>query len=354
MRTPAQQGFRNDEPIRIGYFGPADIDAPNGGDAWGGALLAVESINADASLRRCELVPFGASSPWDSAAAEIARAIHDKHLRAIVGGIDGASFHLIETVATKARVLLVSGCSTDKSAVLAGVPWVFSILPDESRFASSLSNAVKSHRWRTVWILSDSTHDSRTFCRETERSLDPNDVKIQRKLVCEQANLPREIVSALVEDDPRLIIISAAADLAASWIDQLRHAGCTGAVVVGPLAIRSRFFHAVGDDLRNVWGPHLVNISQADSFARRFYERFGRFPDPTAYATYDAVCLVAAALRRNEQADCITLAQDIRRLAPYRGVSGPLQWDTAGSVDRPVPVQQLTTVKTQLLHSAAR
>ncbi|RMF90750.1 MAG: hypothetical protein D6741_16590, partial [Planctomycetota bacterium] len=334
-------------PIYIGYFGPADIDDPRGGDAWEGALLAVEAMNADTSARRCELVPFWSPSPWNSAAADIAQAIHRRPLRAVIGGIDGESLHLAATIATKARVLLLSGCSTDKSAVLSGVPWVFSCLPDDGRIASSFVQTAAAHKWRTVWILSDSSHDSRTFCRELENALNPRETRLLRKFVVGQSPLSHEILTALSDDAPDVVVVSADPSAAASWVDGLRHADYAGAVFVGPLAMRRRFFENATDDLGNVWGPRLVEQRSDDSFARRFRQRFGRMPDATAYGTYDAVCLAITALRKHGDADCLTLSRYIRRQAPYHGVSGKLIWDTAGSVVRDVPLHDLVALKSE-------
>ncbi|MCP5117243.1 MAG: ABC transporter substrate-binding protein, partial [bacterium] len=126
-------------------FGPSDPEHPLGGQMWQAAQLALELENDAGGYRGkpFRLIPAWSKDPWGTGTAELARLVYRHHVRAIVGGIDGSSTHLAEQLVAKARLSLVSPVSTDRTANLANVPWIFSLAPGdhlEMGFHTSLEN----------------------------------------------------------------------------------------------------------------------------------------------------------------------------------------------------------------------
>ena len=118
------------EEVVLGWFGPGDPDHPTGGDFWRGALLALEVVNREGGYRDrpFRLRPGWSEDPWGTGVVEVTKMVYEHGAWAIVGAIDGAATHLAEQVALKARITLVSSGSTDKTANLASVPWMLSLI----------------------------------------------------------------------------------------------------------------------------------------------------------------------------------------------------------------------------------
>jgi ABC-type branched-subunit amino acid transport system substrate-binding protein len=178
--------FTNLTEIRIGWFGPTNLDDPLTGDLWWAANLAVQQANAqsrceegganrpdepslvdptpnrvgrdaspypteasDLGLRTSDfdrlsfrLVPRWAVDPWGTGVSQLTRMVYDEQPLALLGSVDSATTHLAEQVVAKANLPLVSSIATDKSITLAGVSWMFSCAPSDDAIARVLVDAI--------------------------------------------------------------------------------------------------------------------------------------------------------------------------------------------------------------------
>ena len=130
--------------VKIIYFGPGDPDHPDAGDLWRAAELAVDKANAETGFhgKPFRLIPVWSASPWGTGVSGLARLAYQEKVWAIIGGIDGPTAHLAEQVVVKARIPLVSPTSSDRTANVANVPWMFSVLPGDHRQAPCLAQAL--------------------------------------------------------------------------------------------------------------------------------------------------------------------------------------------------------------------
>ena len=104
--------------IPLAWFGPGEADHPQGGDFWRGASLALEEANAGGGFegRPFRLVPVWSDSPWTAGVAQLARAVFEERVFAILASIDGAATHLAEQVAAKASHSTEGSRSRGKTA----------------------------------------------------------------------------------------------------------------------------------------------------------------------------------------------------------------------------------------------
>jgi branched-chain amino acid transport system substrate-binding protein len=138
--------FTNLTEIRIGWFGPTNLDDRVTGDLWWAANLAISEANEQAvpggraPMRRLplRLVPCWAVDPWGSGVSQLTRMVYAEQPLALLGSVDSATTHLAEQVVAKANLPLISPIATDKSITLAGVSWMFSCAPDDDVIARVL------------------------------------------------------------------------------------------------------------------------------------------------------------------------------------------------------------------------
>ena len=118
------------------------------------------------------LVAAWSDDPWKAGVAGIARMVYQDHVWAIVGGSDGPTAHLAEQVAVKARLPLVCPTSSDRTANMANVPWMFSVLPGDHLQAPVLAAVLTTRSGRKGYaFVSSQDHDARRFLAELERAL---------------------------------------------------------------------------------------------------------------------------------------------------------------------------------------
>ena len=257
---------------------------------------------------------------------------------AILGAIDGASTHLAEQVALKARLTLLSSGSTDKTASMASVPWYFSLLPsDEVQMpvlAAALADAAADGPFA---VAAAAEHDAHAALVELRRALSMRRLTPESLLEFDPVDGDLGPLAAhLLERRPRALVVLAPPVAAARLVTEVRRRGHLGPVLGGaPLALAS-FGRAAGPAAEGVIVPRLWQPSpEWDSFAGAYETRWGEPPDHGAAWSYDAVRLVAEATRLTGL-NRPRIRDAVRALAPWRGVAGTVRWDTLCRNEMPV------------------
>jgi len=326
--------------VLIGYFGPGTPSHPEWGDMWSAACLAVEQANQAGGYKGLpfRLVAGWADNPWGSGITQVVRMAYVHQVWAVIGGIDGPSTHLAEQVAVKARFPLLSPGSTDRTANLANVPWIFSPLPGDHLQAPVLACAIASHIGEKPFLLVSAVdHDSHLFTVELTRSL------AQRRLVpfYHYEFNPRErsidgLVEKIVRANAHALVLIAGARESAQIICAVREKDFTGLIFGGPCMGRRSFLEQAGMAANDVVFPLLYTPGESsNNFEEKFASRFGNRPDYLAAHTYDAVNLLIAAIRK-AGLNRARICDEVRRLSPWQGVTGSIRWDSLGSNSRSI------------------
>ncbi len=327
------------EEVGLGYFGPQEDD-----DLWRAAQMAIEDANRDGGYhgRPFRLVPGWSADPWGTGVTQVTRMIYRDHVWGIVGGPDGPSTHLAEQVVAKARLVLLSPGSTDKSVNLANVPWMFSCLPGDHLLAPPLvQRLVETVGDQPFIVLSANDHDSRHFARELDRCFALHKIVPQFKYVINpDAADWSDLLDKSLAGNPCAVVMCANALHSAKVVRQLQDRGYQGAVFGGPAVGRRAFHEAAGAAADGVVYPLLLEEDEHE-FAKRFRQRFGYTADYAATCSYDAVNMLVAAVRHSGL-NRAKIGDAVRNLSPYRGATGTIQWDPLGCNRRSV---SLGTIK---------
>jgi len=328
------------QDVLIGYFGPASPDHPDGGDLWCAASMALAEANDAGGYqgRPFRLVTSWSASPWGTGVADVARMVYVDKVRAIIGGIDGATTHLAEQVVAKGRLVLMNPVATDKSINMAGVPWMFSSVPLDDAQAAVLAEAIAVDvRTQSFAIVSATDHDSHVFAVELLKALKERELAPTFYFDCAPgASSARSVLERAQRNDPVAVVLVAGASDSAQWVRILREMGYLGDVFGGPWMGRRGFAEQAEAAAEGVRFPYsLTPSAPLCAFTQRYSQRFGRTPDYAAAHMYDTVSLLVAALRRGGL-DQTAIRDAVRELSPWPGVAGEIRWNTVGANCRPV------------------
>jgi branched-chain amino acid transport system substrate-binding protein len=340
FRGPGREEPEPDvDEVVLGWFGPGDPDHPDFGDLWRGATLALEDENAAGGYRGkpLRLLPAWSESPWKAGIADLTRLVYDRHAWAVIGGVDGTTTHLAVQIALKSHFLLLSPGSTDASADHANVPWLFSLPPSDERLAPVLAEAVSRAAAGGPFSVAVSTdHDSHAALVALRRAL--GERRLTPVALVEFAPLETDLpvlAGRLLRGGPRAVVVLAPSRLAGRVTAACRGAGFRGTIVGGAPAARSAFRRAAGEAAEGVIAPLLFEPGSAgEAFAGSYGQRWGEPPDEAAAHGYDAVRLVAAAVRE-AGLNRARIRDAVRGLAPWAGVAGPVRWNALGRNQAP-------------------
>ena len=349
----AYHGPERDEPdpsnvqeIRIGFFGPRDAHHPIGQNMWRGATLAIEQANAEGGYRGTpfRLVCRWASNPWGAGSREMTRLVYEDEAWAVIGSIDGASTHVAEQVATRARITLLSSLSGDPSLTHAAVPWMFRLPPDDASVAETLAGlAVRKMGLRRIIVLTSADHDGRAGAMEILSALrrcrvapvlhltfDPsqNDFTQQINRVC---STPAHAIFLWGPPDPSLSLLRA-----------LRQRGINLPIFGPALFSLPSFLDKAGSAAEGLTTCRLTwerDDTRWDNFIEEFEARFGEKPAEDAALAYDAAVMLVNAIRK-AGLNRARIRDAVADMSGFLGLAGKVAWDNGGgNMVVPVPVK---------------
>jgi branched-chain amino acid transport system substrate-binding protein len=326
--------------VRLAWFGPPEEGHPEWGDARRGALLALEEANAAGGYQGLpfRLLDAWSDSPWGSGVADLAKLVYRDGVWAVVGGVDGTTTHLAEQIVVKGRLPLLSPGGTDPSVNFTSVPWMFTLLPTDDRLAPVLVDAVLDGTGGAAWaVVTTSDRDTRVAWRAVRVVLAARRLPAPAQQLVVPAAGPDygSAATDVVRTGARAVLVLAGARDAARLVRALRAAGFPGTIVGGAPSGRRVFGEEAGPAAEGVVFPRLFDADapEAVAFSRAFSNRWGVAPDYLAAHAYDAVRLVAEAVRRAGPNRAL-VRDALVALAPWRGATGTLSWDPTGRAVR--------------------
>jgi branched-chain amino acid transport system substrate-binding protein len=342
-RTPEYLGPGREVPppeglteIHVAFFGPGDAEHPEYGDAWRGAALALDEANAAGGYRGVpfRLVSAWSDSPWAAGVADLARLTYEQAVWAIVGGVDGASTHLAEQVALKARLALVSPGGTDASVNFTNVAWMFSLLATDDVQAPLIAQALVDGGAGQGWsVVTTTDRDAASAWRMFKKAPALRALPAPSfQLILERPQTDdAATIADVVGGHNRAILVMAGARDAARIVRTLRAAGFHGRIVGGATLGRRVFGEEAGAAAEGAQFPLLFDDThpEAAAFVSRYRERWKTTPDYLAAHSYDAVRLVTDAIRRAGPNRAL-IRDALAQTPTWPGVTGPIGWDSTG------------------------
>ncbi len=352
------RGPGRDEPepdvseVVIGWFGPDDPAHPELGDLWRGATMAIDLENAAGGYhgKPFRLVSSWSESPWKAGIVGVARLVHEQGAWAVIGGVDGTTTHLAVQLALKSHFLLLSPASTDVTTDLANVPWLFSLPPSDERIAPVLAEAVaQAAGGGPVVVAAATDHDSRAALVATRRALGARQLTPEALVAfAPLEDDPGAIARRVLEVRPRALLVLGPSRAAGRLVAALRGAGYSAAIVGGEPLGRNAFRRSAGAAADGVIVPRSVAAGpETAELGRAYRQRWGEPPDDAALRSYDAVRIVAAAIRR-AGLNRARIRDAVRALAPWTGVAGVVRWDALGRCESSVASRAWTGARLTL------
>ena len=318
--------------IRIGFLAPLTGPRQDEGKALLlAAQLAIEDEAASplAEGRRLSLVSRDQSGPWGRASNEIVHFVYEDRVVAIITSLDGASAHLAEQVANKVGIPVLT-LSTDPTTTQIDLPWIFRLGPTDTQQARAFVRDIYvARKLKRVVLVMESDHDGRVGGEELQKAARQlNAIRVDPLVVDTAKWDPDALVSQIMGQKPEALVFWTGPGIAAKVVPLFRKAFPTTPVYLCHQAAQGRF----DPDQENTWilTPRLMPSRLRESFEKRYRARVGNGPIPAAAQAYDAVRILADALRRSGP-NRARLRDALAALSNYSGASGVISFDHAGN-----------------------
>ncbi|HUY82759.1 MAG TPA: ABC transporter substrate-binding protein [Acidobacteriaceae bacterium] len=332
--------------IHIGILAP--IHGPQKAD--GEAIIAAARIAIQDASRKP--LPGGrhlalsiadeSVPPWGLLGDEIIHLVMQDKVAAIVTGADGVAAHLSEQIGNKIGVATLT-LSGDDTTTEINMPWIFRMGPSDAQQAQGMArNIYQVHGYRRVLLVSGQGHDGQIASKEFLKEVHKLGAPAPASVVINPLQLDASALLSIIQAKaPQAIVFWTLPENGKELIHAIRAEGCHTPIYLSQktaqagsglgLPLRS------AEKLKDPAGMYFYTVDsrQAESplrkdFVQRYQLATGTLPSPVAAEAYDAVRLVAQAIRkagpnRARVRDRISTARNLA------GVSGTITFDDQGN-----------------------
>jgi len=293
--------------------------------------------------QRLALAVRDESGPWGQASDEIVHLIFDDNAVAIVTSPDGAIAHQAEQVANKIGVPVVT-LASDVTTTQINMPWIFRLGPSDRDEALAFARDIYAkHGRRNVLLIAEADHDGRAGSAEFERAAQelgaPAPLRVNLPLSPAGA---ASFAPALKPGATDAIVLWSDAEVAAELIPRIRetlphtpiYLCRKAAEFVAPIE-KGKFVLAqpMANDPQMWISASRLGTAPSGSqrqFEQEFLARAGIKPSEADAAIYDAVHVIASALRR-AGSNRVRVRDVLASGRTVKGATGTISFDAAGN-----------------------
>ena len=331
-------GCSSDSGIKVGLVAPLSGEfSIYGSPVRKGAELALEELQAAGTSMELEVVD---SEGDTEKAAELFKGCIDNGAIAVIGGV--MSVEALEMVAVADRYDRVLLSPSASNPQLTGISRNFyRIFPSDALEGTTMGNFAyqRLELESAVIVAKEETYakgNQEVFRAEFERN---GGTVLETIEYPEGAGDFSGLLERVVNLDPPGVYLAAfAADIGA-MINELRGQGYKGKILTTSAFSSPEAIEQVGDNAEGVFLTQAVFEADSEdpsiqSFVAAYREKYGFAPDLYAAHGYDAMMVLSKAISDNSSGVSSDLWKSMRSLRDYTGVTGAVQFDERGDVQK--------------------
>jgi branched-chain amino acid transport system substrate-binding protein len=348
--------------IKIGEFASlTGKEAAFGQASHRGTLLAIEELNAAGGLlgRQLQLVTEDNQSKAGQSATIVKKLISRDKVVALIGEVASSRSLEAAPVAQQAKIPMISPSSTNPKVTELG-NYIFRVCFIDPYQGQALARfAQKTLQAKNVAIL---TSVSSPYSVGLSKYFREPFVAAGGKVVAEQKYSEgdkdfKAQLTAIKAAAPDAILASGYYTEAALICKQARDLGLTMPIIGGdgweaPELIAVGGKAVEGTYYTTHFAP-VIPSPEAQGFVKRYQARWRDLPDAMAALGYDAVMVLADAIKRAGTTESSKLRDAIAATKNYPGVSGPTTLDPKRNASKPAVILTVKNGRFELVESVA-
>jgi branched-chain amino acid transport system substrate-binding protein len=323
----------------------APLARPYGENSRLGAELAAQEINATRELGGVRIAVRAVDDGGEaSSAIQVAsRLVDDPEVVAVVGHANSDPMMAASTVYNEGGLAAVGTSATSTEIAGAG-PWIFRIASNDSANAAAVARQARGFG-RRIGILYANDEYGNSLADVFRKALAQTGAQlVGSDPYLEEMKDFRPYLIRLKARGAEVVLVAGLEVGAATMIRQMREVGLSARVLGGDGLESLTAMEGNYDGTMFGMLYHPEASDRARLFAETFRRRFNREPESSAATSYDAVYLLARAVKSGARtrAEIRDYLEGVGRPGgsePFVGVTGPIAFDENGDpVGKPVAI----------------
>lgn len=316
------------------------IEKPEPDSFVNGALLAAKHINAQKHKlieRELKINVEQESDTFESSTAMIHRVVSNPKTTAVIGHNRSSIAIPASVIYERSQTIFMSSFATAKSLTGHNFKYVFRLAPGNKVMAEQLAGVAKSLNYQQLVVMYSRDHLSRELAFLFENSAIEQGLKVIKRasFFASDTNY-RPVISQLSNEETDAILLVASSKAAALMAQQLREMGYQQPILGSDGLRRASYSQKAKNAANNTIVPVLYDLNNKTpaniAFVAEYIDTYQTSPDYTAAQGYDAVMLLAAAIRRANSTVAPLLSSTLHYMPAWVGVTGLHGFDPYGEL----------------------
>jgi len=326
--------------IKIGVAQPLTGNlAALGQDLLNGVTLAVEELNKEGFKVKGKPVTFEVIAVDDRAdpktAKEVANQLVEAGVVAVIGHLNsGQSIEAAPIYAAKHIAQLA--ISTNPKYTQLGFDTTFRLVANDTLQAKAIGSFSVSQFPATKYaLLDDGTVYGKDLAAGAEAQLKGAKKEVVVKQSTDEKNVKFEDFAQKVKAAGAEVIVTTVSDFQVlAMLEALQKIDYTRISVLGADTIKTTDMLKGSGIVKGLYATTPIldakEFAAGPAFLAKYRNKFKMEPAYAGHYTYDAMYVLAAAIRRGESANPETIVQTLRKIDGYAPVTGSMKWDDKG------------------------
>ncbi|CAM8647608.1 LivK ABC-type branched-chain amino acid transport systems, periplasmic component [Comamonadaceae bacterium] len=326
--------------IKIGVAQPLSGNlAALGQDLLNGVNLAAEEINKEGYKVKGKTVTFEIVAVDDKANAETGKAVAQQLVDAGVVAVIG---HLNSGVSIAAapiyagRNIAQLAISTNPKFTQLGLDTTFRLVANDTLQAKAIGSYSASQISGTRYALQD---DSTTYGKELAEGAEVQLKLAKKEIVLKQSfddkTVDFDAFAAKLKAENVQVLVTTVSDFqVVALIEALKKLDYTGITILGADTAKTPDMLKGGGGMKGLFvtSPILEarEFTAGAAFLDKYRAKFKKDPAYAGHYTYDAMHVLASAIRRAESSKAADITAMLKKLDGYAPVTGSMKWDDKG------------------------
>lgn len=326
--------------IKIGVAQPISGNlSALGQDLVNGVNLAVEELNKEGFRIKGKVVKLEVVVVDDKANAEtgkeVAKQLVDAGVVAVIGHLNsGVSIAAAPVYAE--RNIAQLAISTHPKFTALGLPTTFRLVANDTMQAKAIgSYSVSQFKASKFVVLDDSTPYGKDLAAGAAQELTAAKREITIRQSFDDKTKDFDELAGKIKATGGEVIVSTLSDFQnLALLDALTKVAYTNVVLLGGDTIKTTDMLKGTGKIKGVYSTSPIiepkEFPAGMGFLEKYRKKFKLEPAYAGHYTYDAMHVLAGAIRRTEAAKPEQIVQALRKIDGYAPVTGSMKWDDKG------------------------
>lgn len=332
--------------VKIGHVGPTSgAIAHLGKDNENGGRMAIEELNAAGMTIGGKKVTFellaedDAADPKQGTAA--AQKLVDAKVNGVIGHLNSGTTIPASSIYHDARLPQISPSATNPKYTRQGFDTTFRLVADDTQLGGTLGRyAIETLKGKTVAVIDDRTAYGQGVADEFEKGVtSAGGTLVAREFTNDKATDFNAILTSIKGKNPDVVFFGGMDAVAGPMLKQMKALGISAKFMGGDGICTAGLPALAGDGLADdmVYCAEAGGVDEAgkaamDKFREDFKAKYGAEVQVYAPYVYDAVKLMADAMKRADSVDPAKYLPELAKTSGYQGVTGNISFDEKGDI----------------------